>query len=276
MQLIKFIKAHGLGNDFVIIPATSQHITLASEQISAIANRRTGIGCDQLIIIEKSNRADCKMTIFNADGSLAEACGNATRCVALIQMREKSAKSTSIEINDNIFTASLANGKVSVSMGKSEFTWSKIPLLRPLEDLAANYFLPLRDPHVVNIGNPHIVFFVDDFAAYDLQKLGPRIENDPLFPNRINVSLARIIDQHNIEIRVWERGVGETSACGTAACAVAAIAVANKLTACTVDIHFASGVLSIDIAPDNSITMTGGAEIVFEGEYSHPPTVISA
>ena len=229
MRLIKFIKAHGLGNDFIIIDNFNYKIDLSNINVRAICDRKIGIGCDQLILIDNSTIADCKMTIFNADGSKAEACGNASRCVALIQMNSKSVNEVKIEINDNVFEAHREGSNITVNMGKADFNWKNVPLSKPLEDIEADYFLPLLDPIFVNVGNPHVIFFVDDLEQFDLHKIGPKIEHDPLFPKRVNLTLAKIIDQHNIQVKVWERGAGATLACGTAACATAAAAFHKKL-----------------------------------------------
>lgn len=254
MRMIKFIKAQGLGNDFVII----EENVLSIAQVKALCDRKTGIGCDQLILLEKSAIADCKMTIFNADGSKAEACGNASRCVALIQMNAKSVNEVKIEINGNVFEAQRNAQDIKVNMGKADFESQHIPV---------NYFLPLADTVAVNVGNPHVIFFVDDLEQFDIHRIGPKIECDPLFPNRVNVTLAKIIDSHNIQVKVWERGAGATLACGTAACATAAAAFHKKLVSQNVNILFKDGSLAINLLKDNVIEMTGEAKIVFAGEY---------
>ncbi len=267
MQLVKFIKTHGLGNDFVIIPNFTKILDLSTKQIAVICKRRTGIGCDQLILLEHSQIADCKMIIFNADGSKAEACGNAARCVALIQMNEQVVNDITIEINANTFKASRNGHNIILNMGKADFAWQKIPLAKSLTELPANYFLPLPVPIAVNVGNPHAIFFVNDLNLFDLNKLGPKIEHDSLFPNRINVTLAQIINQNTISIEVWERGVGITSACGTAACATAAAAYQLKFIQSHVSILFKDGYLTINLLKDNTIEMIGEAHITFAGEY---------
>ena len=267
MRLIKFIKAHGLGNDFIIIDNFNYKIDLSNINVRAICDRKIGIGCDQLILIDNSTIADCKMTIFNADGSKAEACGNASRCVALIQMNSKSVNEVKIEINNNVFEAHREGSNITVNMGKADFNWKNVPLSKPLEDIEADYFLPLLDPIFVNVGNPHVIFFVDDLEQFDLHKIGPKIEHDPLFPKRVNLTLAKIIDQHNIQVKVWERGAGATLACGTAACATAAAAFHKKLISQKVNILFKDRSLVINLLKDNIIEMTGEAKIVFSGEY---------
>lgn len=267
MKFINFIKAHGLGNDFVIIDNFDHNINLSNTNIRTMCDRKFGIGCDQLILVENSTVADCKMTIFNSDGSKAEACGNASRCVALIQMNAKSVNELKIEINDNVFEARLDGQDVTVNMGKANFNWQNIPLSKPLEDIASDYFFPLSDPIVVNVGNPHIIFLIEDFEKFDLKEIGPKIEHDQLFPKRVNVTLAKIIDRDNIQVKVWERGAGATFACGTAACATAAAAFHKKLVSQKVNILFKDRSLVINLLKDNLIEMTGEAKIIFSGKY---------
>lgn len=270
MNAIKFIKAHGLGNDFVIIEAFNDStMMLSASKILEISNRRTGVGCDQLIILKNSEKADCLMHIFNADGSKAEACGNATRCVAYIMMNKLAKKEVVLEINGSLFAAHLENNMIAVNMGKPEFSWNLIPTLKPVDKLASDYFAPLHDPILVNVGNPHIIFFVDNLNEYNLSEIGPRIENDPLFPNRINVSLAEIIEPNKIKLAVWERGVGLTDACGTAACA-AGVAYMNRYKKHgPVDVSFRRGHIRIQLLGDGSIEMTGEAHVSFIGELSN-------
>ena len=177
MQIIKFIKAHGLGNDFVII---SEDIELSKKQILTICDRRLGLGCDQLIFLLDSKKANRKMVIFNSDGSEAEACGNAARCAAWITMYRIRKKQATIEAKDRIIQAKLEeNDMVTMNMGKSDFAWKNIPLSKPIEELSENYFSPLPIPIAVNIGNPHAIFFVDDIKKFNLQELGSKIEQDP-------------------------------------------------------------------------------------------------
>jgi diaminopimelate epimerase len=267
MQLVKFIKAHGLGNDFVIIPNFNKTINLSLQQVRTICDRKFGIGCDQLILLEHSLEADCKMSIYNSDGSAPEACGNATRCVALIQMNEQRRNDIKIEVNNNVLSIHRNHHNITVNMGKPDFTWNKIPLSQPLEELLANYFSPLPLPIAVNVGNPHAIFFVENLDEFDLQKLGPKIEHDKLFPSRVNVTIAKILDKNNISVKVWERGAGETLACGTAACATVAAAYHKKLVNNNVNILFKDRSLNINLLKDKSIEMTGEAHITFAGEY---------
>lgn len=265
MKEIKFIKAHGLGNDFVIIQNPSKVLT--GDEIKEICDRRLGVGCDQLIILESSTKADVRMKIYNPDASVSGACGNATRCVAKIIADKLAKQDISIEVMDRVLTASVNNGMVAVNMGMPEFAWENIPMTQPLESLDADYFYPLVKPFVVNVGNPHIVFFVKNIDELNLADIGKKIENDKVFPQKINVSFAQIISPSYIKLRVWERGAGLTAACGTAACATAIAYYMQYNINARVRIAFQYGDLFVDIDDDFSIKMTGPAKIVFSGEY---------
>jgi diaminopimelate epimerase len=257
----RFHKMHGLGNDFVILDAREGAIEVDEARARAIADRRTGVGCDQLILLEPSDVADVRMRIWNADGGEVEACGNAARCVALLEGGE-----TRIETKGGIIRAA-ANGRAAtIDMGEPRFGWDEIPLAYPIDTTA----LPvawdgLQNPFAVNVGNPHIVFFVGDPGAIDLAQLGPEIERDPLFPERVNVNVAAI-EGEAIRLRVWERGAGLTLACGTGACATAVAAIRRKLVASPVEIRLPGGSLTIEWAPGETIRMSGPATHVFTGE----------
>jgi diaminopimelate epimerase len=209
---IPFVKMHGLGNDFVVLDARVQAIPLMDARLAAaLADRKTGIGCDQLILIEPSDMADFRMRIFNVDGSEVEACGNATRAVGLLH-----GGPARIETLGGLLQASPANGGIAVDMGEPRFDWDTIPLAYAMDTLAMPVgWEELEGPVAVNVGNPHAVFFVPDCGGVELHRLGPEIEHDPLFPDRINVNVASVLDRETIRLRVWERGVGETRACGT-------------------------------------------------------------
>ena len=227
MSAIPFLKMHGIGNDFVIIDnRKTEHIV----DIVKIANRRIGVGCDQVIIIEKAKiNADCLMRIYNADGSEAGACGNATRCVAQIIMQENNKQSVTISVQEKILKCWQAGkNSVKVDMGKPSFDWEKIPLShhRDTMNLPISYG-SLISPVAVNIGNPHVIFFVQDINSIDLADCGPKIENNSLFPQKVNVNIAQIENQ-KILLKVWERGTGETLACGSGACATLVAAVQRK------------------------------------------------
>jgi diaminopimelate epimerase len=255
-----FRKMHGLGNDFVVFDARDEPLAMDSARARALADRRTGIGCDQLIILEKSNVADVRMRIWNADGGEVESCGNATRCVALLT------GGGTIETAGGLLKATLEAGDATIDMGAPRFGWDEIPLAYPMD--AAH--LPvgweeLEDPTAVNVGNPHIVFFVPDADQVDLDRLGPAIEVDPLFPAKVNVNVASVADGA-IKLRVWERGAGLTLACGTGACATAVAAIRRRLVTSPVGVRLPGGALTIAWAPGETIRMSGPGTLVFEGE----------
>jgi len=261
---ISFVKMHGLGNDFVVLDARAQTLPPMNERLAAmLADRKTGIGCDQLILIEPSERADFRMRIFNADGSEVGACGNATRAVGLLH-----GGPARIETLAGILVATPVDGGIAVDMGEPRFDWDSIPLAYAMDTLR----LPLAwdeldAPACVNVGNPHAVFFVPDCQAVDLQRLGPQIEHDRVFPERVNVNVATIRDRQTIALRVWERGVGETRPCGTGACATAIAAMRRGLADREVTVILAGGSLVIGWGTDNRITMTGPAVESFRGDF---------
>jgi len=261
---IPFVKMHGLGNDFVVLDARAQAIPPMDARLaSALADRRTGIGCDQLILIEPSWVADLRMRIFNADGSEVEACGNASRAVGLLH-----GGPARIETLGGLVLASPAAGGIAVDMGEPRFDWNAIPLAYAMDTLAMPVgWDGLEGPAAVNVGNPHAVFFVPDCGAVDLARLGPEIEHDPLFPERVNVNVASIASRDAIRLRVWERGAGETRACGTGACATAIAAMRRGLTDRAVTVSLTGGDLRIEWREDNHILMTGPATESFRGDF---------
>ncbi|MCW5731610.1 MAG: diaminopimelate epimerase [Alphaproteobacteria bacterium] len=263
-----FIKMHGLGNDFVVLDARHAPVALSAAQIRAIADRRFGVGCDQLITVEPSARAEAFMRIHNADGGEVEACGNATRCVARWLMREKQAEEVAIETSAGVLVSRDAGeGLVAVDMGIPRLDWREIPLARQMDTLHLDFALgPLRDPVAVNIGNPHVVFFVPDAEEVALGELGPKIEHDPLFPARVNVSVAELTGPARIRLRVWERGVGITKACGTAACATLVAARRRALVQGETEIRLDGGTLRLDWRKDGHVVMTGPTAESFRGE----------
>jgi diaminopimelate epimerase len=218
---LPFVKMHGAGNDFVVFDARAETLNFTPMQLEAIAARRTGVGCDQLIVMEPSKRADVFMRIYNADGSQVNACGNATRCVGWLMMEENKSEEVIIETNAGILHCTMAgHKKVRVNMGAPKFGWQDIPLSEEVDTL----HMPieegiLSDPVALSMGNPHVVFTVPSILEAPVHELGPRLEHHPLFPERTNVSFAQVIDESRVKLRVWERGSGETLACGTAACA---------------------------------------------------------
>lgn len=258
----RFSKMHGLGNDFVVIDARTAPVAISDTRARAIADRHAGIGCDQLILIGNAPDADVSMQIFNADGSEVEACGNATRCVPLFVGRD-----VTIRTKAGLLDARLIDGGASVDMGAPRFDWNAIPLAYAMDTLTmAASWEDLPAPAAVNVGNPHVVFFVEDLDALDTARLGPLIEHDPLFPQRVNVNFAQIVGDAHIRLIVWERGAGLTRACGTGACATAVAAIRRKLAAGPVTVTLPGGDLVIDWRPGGTIMMTGPATHVFDGE----------
>jgi diaminopimelate epimerase len=261
---VPFVKMHGLGNDFVVLDARVDMVPAMNSRLAAaLADRKTGIGCDQLILLEPSSAADMRMRIFNADGSEVEACGNATRAVGLLH-----GAPARIETLAGLLTTDPVAGGIAVDMGQPRFGWDEIPLAYAMDTLSMPVgWEALEGPCAVNVGNPHAVFFVTDCAGVDLEKLGPLIEHDPLFPARVNVNVATVIARDAIALRVWERGVGETRACGTGACATAIAAMRRGLTDRQVTVTLTGGPLRIEWGDDNRITMTGAAEESFRGTF---------
>lgn len=256
-----FIKMHGLGNDFVVIDARTMAVPMSAARARAIADRREGIGCDQVILIEPSTTADVRMRIWNSDGSEVGACGNATRCVAkLIGAR------ATIETDGGLLAAALDGPLVSIDFPPPAFAWDAIPLAYPLDTSAMPVAWDnLADPMAVNVGNPHVVFFVDDLDAIDLERVGPIIEHDPLFPERVNVNVAQITSDTALTLRVWERGAGLTRACGTGACATAVAAMRSRRVTGPVTVSLPGGDLLIDWTSGGPVRMHGPATEVFRG-----------
>ncbi|SMF75992.1 diaminopimelate epimerase [Allosphingosinicella indica] len=257
----RFHKMHGLGNDFALFDAREEPLAMSETLARAIADRRTGIGCDQVILLGPSRIADLAMRIFNADGGEVEACGNASRCVALLVGGRPA-----IETAGGVIAASADAAGISIDMGAPRFGWDEMPLAYAMDTEAMPVgWEDLHDPAAVNVGNPHVIFFVPDADAVPLDRLGPQIERDPLFPGRVNVNVASVTDGA-IRLRVWERGAGLTRACGTGACATAVAAIRRKLVTSPVTVHLPGGALEIDWQPDGTIRMTGPATHVYEGE----------
>lgn len=261
---VEFIKMHGLGNDFVVLDARVHALPAIDEPIArALADRRTGIGCDQLIWLEPSESADFRMRIFNADGSEVGACGNASRAVALLH-----GAPADVETAGGVIRVEPRDGGASVDMGEPRFDWEAIPLAYGMD--TANMPVGwdgLDQPGAVNVGNPHVIFFVADSDAVPLDVLGPEIEHDPLFPERVNVNVATVESRTRIRLRVWERGAGLTRACGTGACATAVHAMRRGLTEREVIVALPGGKLTIAWGEDNRITMTGPATESYRGSF---------
>lgn len=261
---IDFTKMHGLGNDFVVLDGRTTALpAIDATSAAALANRHTGIGCDQLVVLEPSAVADLRMRIFNADGSEVEACGNATRAVGLLIGR-----AAAIETLAGIVHASPAESGITVEMGKPRFEWDAIPLAFAMDTHAMPVaWEELTNPIAVNVGNPHAIFFVNDPYAIDMARLGPLIENDVLFPARINVNVAAVTARDALTLRVWERGAGLTLACGTGACATAIGAMKRGLVDRQVTVTLPGGPLEIRWREDGEILMTGPATKSFRGSF---------
>ena len=260
---IKAFKMDGLGNDFVIIDQRYQNYNLTKDQIIKICDRKF-IGCDQLIFIKKSDEKDAGLEFYNSDGSVSGACGNGTRCVADLLSKENHDKEIILWTSSGALKSQILDDNlVETEIGVPKTNWNEIPLNQNLDTKNLNIKIVNKKniEHVggtsVNVGNPHVVFFVDSIEDYDLKKIGPEIENHSYFPEKCNVTLAQVIDKKLIKVKVWERGAGLTKACGTAACATAVAANINELTGKTTDIEFALGKLSISIDENNSIHMKG-------------------
>ena len=267
---IDFIKMHGLGNDFVIIDLRAKPQDISKTQIMAMGNRKTGIGCDQLITLSaaKNTDNDCLMRIYNGvDGGEVEACGNATRCVGDILLSEKGTEQVSIETVAGILLCTRGQaGMISVDMGVPKLEWADIPLSQDCDTL----HLPLEgDPVGVNIGNPHCVYFLDESVEeYPVHEIGPKIEHHSLFPERVNVEFINVIDRNTLRMRVWERGAGETQACGTGACAAVVAAVRRGLAERECKVILEGGELFFNWNEQSGrITMTGGVHYVFKGRW---------
>ena len=260
---IKAFKMDGLGNDFVIIDNRQKISNLSKKQIIKICDRKF-IGCDQLILIEKDKLADANLKFYNSDGGESGACGNGTRCVADLISKEKNSKNILLAtLSGNLKSKILGNNLVTTEIGKAKIRWNEIPLSEEFN--TKNLNIKINDlsnsQHVggtaVNVGNPHIIFFVDEIEKFDIKKIGPEIENHKIFPEKCNVTIAKVINKNLIKVKVWERGAGLTKACGTAACATAFAGKLNNLSDNNLDIEFATGKLSIFIDKNDSIHMKG-------------------
>lgn len=274
MDATNFRKMNGLGNDFVVLDGRVRPLGLGVDAVRAIADRKAGIGCDQLIALEPSKKADVFMRIWNADGGEVGACGNAARCVAALVAEERGRNEVKVETEAGVLEATVnRDGTVTVDMGTPRFDWRDIPLAEPFADTryielqVGPIDAPvLHSPSVVNVGNPHCIFFVNDVEAYDLARFGPMLEHHPLFPERANISLAQVTAPDALKLRTWERGAGLTKACGTAACGSAVAAARLKRTGRKVKVSLPGGDLQIEWREsDGHILMTGPYSLDFEG-----------
>ena len=260
---IKAFKMDGLGNDFIIIDQRSHDLNLTKDQIIRICDR-SFIGCDQLILIKKNRKIDAGLEFYNSDGSISGACGNGTRCVADFLSKESGKQEITVWTSSGLLKSNiLGNNLVDTEIGIAKTNWKEIPLSQQLDtkDLKIEIIDKNNIKHIggtaVNVGNPHIIFFIDDIESFDLADIGPRIENHEFFPEKCNVTLAKVINKNLIKVKVWERGAGLTKACGTAACATAVAGNIKKLVNKTIDVEFELGRLTISIDERNSIHMKG-------------------
>ncbi|KAB1438101.1 diaminopimelate epimerase [Candidatus Galacturonibacter soehngenii] len=276
---MKFTKMQGLGNDYVYVNCLIEKIDNPSEVAKLVSDRHFGIGSDGLILIKPSDIADFKMEMYNADGSQGEMCGNGIRCVAKYVYDYKLTDKTSISVETlagiKYLDLTIKDGKavqIKVNMGSPILTPADIPVIatgeqvvnEPIEVAGKTYHMTC-----VSMGNPHAVIYMEDVKGLDLEKIGPDFENHERFPKRINTEFVKIMDRKTIEMRVWERGSGETLACGTGACATAVASILNGLTDNEVTIRLLGGDLLVEWNQvENMVYMTGPAEIVFEGEIS--------
>ena len=263
MNKLVAYKMDGLGNDFIIFDKRKKSVSLTKEQIIKISDRNS-IGCDQVIFIEKDENSNAFLKFYNSDGGEISACGNGSRCVAYLLMKENNNKKISLGTKVGILQAELNDKNlVSINMGEPNFEWNKIPLSKKMDTqnlkIKSNGIdgKEARGGFSLSIGNPHVIFFVEDFNQFNLKEIGPKIENYSYFPEKCNVTLASIKNKNHVKVKVWERGVGLTKACGTAACATAVSGAVLKLSERCVDIEFVEGLLNIDWKKDNNIYMTG-------------------
>lgn len=272
-----FLKMNGLGNDFVVWDARDKPLRLGKDVIAALGDREKGIGFDQMITVERSSLGvDAFMRIHNQNGGEVSACGNATRCIGRLLMEEAGKDLVTIETAAGLLHAFDANGprSVTVDMGAPRLDWHEIPLAEEFADTRAIELQigPIDDPILhtpaaVNMGNPHAIFWVDDVEAYDLERIGPLLETHPIFPECANISLAHVFGENQIRVKVWERGVGLTLACGTAACAVGVAAARDGKTGRKTSIHLPGGPIGIEWREsDGHVLMTGLTEVEYEGE----------
>jgi diaminopimelate epimerase len=275
MAGLPFLKMHGLGNDFVILDGRARPVDLPPERRRAIAHRQLGVGCDQLIVLEKPSEqpADVFMRIYNPDGSEAGACGNATRCVASLVMDERKADHVIVQtisgLLDSQKTGTGENGLpvISVDMGPARLDWREIPVARACDTNHLPVGLgPLQDPVGTSMGNPHATYFVDDLDSVPLADLGPKLEHDAFFPERANIGVAQMLGDDRLRLRVWERGAGLTLACGSGACAAGVAAARRGLAGRRVEVEMKHGTLAIEWLRDGHVLMTGGVSLAYKGE----------
>lgn len=275
-MFLHFTKMHGLGNDFMVVDLITQNIQITPKQVKLWGNRHTGVGFDQLLIVEPPSHphVDFCYRIFNADGSEVEQCGNGARCFAIFVRKKRLThkKHIIVETSSGIIELHiLANNQVRVNMGVPRFKPQEIPFIA--DEQSNSYSLNVQEQTVeissVSMGNPHAVIRTENLKTAPVHLLGPAIENHPQFPNRVNVGFIEIIDRHHAKLRVWERGAGETQACGTGACAAAVTAIQNNWMDSPVNLQLLGGKLVIEWDKEQSpVFMTGNAISVYEGKIN--------
>ena len=263
MNNLEAYKMDGLGNDFIIFDRRDKSISLTKDQIVKISDRNN-IGCDQVIFIDKDENSNTFLKFYNSDGGEISACGNGSRCVAYLLMKENKNKEILINTKVGMLQAKLNDkNQVTINMGQPKFDWNKIPLLKKMDNKNLKIKInnlsgkEIAGGFALSIGNPHVIFFIEDLNQFDLKEIGPKIENHSYFPEKCNVTLASIKNKNHIKVKVWERGAGLTKACGTAACATAVAGSFQKLNERCVDIEFPEGILNIDWKENNNVYMTG-------------------
>ena len=257
-----FIKMHGLGNDFLVLDARAQPIVLSAAQVRALANRHTGIGFDQLILFEPSATADVRLRFWNSDGGEVAACGNGSRAAATLLGGQHR-----IETAGGLLDSNAHSGGAEVDMGAPRWDWDAVPVAYPMD--TANLPLAWDDldhPAALSVGNPHVVFFVPDAAVVALEQIGPTIEHDPVFPERVNVGIAQVTARDHMILRVWERGAGATLACGTGAVAAVAAAQRRGLVDAQVRVSLPGGDLTVTRRDDGHLLLAGAAVIAYTGD----------
>jgi diaminopimelate epimerase len=269
MDAIPFIKMHGLGNDFVIIDARQQPVSIGPEAARRISDRRMGVGCDQLIVLEKPRNRDAQafMAIRNADGGASGACGNATRCVAALLMGESGTDEAVIETEAGLLLGHGEADGITVDMGRPRLKWEEVPLAEAADTLHLGLAAgPVSDPAACSMGNPHATFFVPDVEALDIPAIGPGLEHHAIFPERANIGFAQVLDRARIRLRVWERGAGLTLACATGSCAAVVNGVRRGLLDRRVTCLLDGGTLIVEWRKaDDHVTMTGPVAVSFTG-----------
>lgn len=269
MTKLPFLKMHGTGNDFVVLDGRSQTLALTEAQVTRLADRHFGIGCDQLVVLERSDTAEAAMAIYNSDGSRIATCGNATRCVADFLMQESGKAEAVIETKAGLLKGWRSPaGNVTVNMGAPKWEWQDIPLSESRNTLHLGLEEGLlADPVAISMGNPHMVFFVRDLAHIKMAEWGAKLEKNPLFPERANVSAVQVIDRTTIKMAVWERGTGITLACGSAACAAVVAGVRREVCDRNVSVQLPGGTLDVEWQQDG-VLMSGPVAYVFEGHIT--------